>query len=223
MHSRTLGRTGREVSVIGLGTWQLGADWGDVSESDALEVLGASVESGVTFFDTADVYGDGRSEKVISTFRAANRDVPLTVATKMGRRLDQLVEGVVDGVALEHGSRRTVQLHQVERVHAEVAARAVGPGDEVLADVVRRHLVEPTAHLGRDGQRHVGVRRAEAADDLLAATVAVHVGGVEEGDPGLDGGAEHLERVALADVAPVGTELPGAESDDRDGAVGEEG
>ena len=62
MEQRTLGRTGREVSVVGLGTWQLGADWGDVSEDDALAVLEASVEAGVTFFDTADVYGDGRSE-----------------------------------------------------------------------------------------------------------------------------------------------------------------
>ncbi|KQR66056.1 aldo/keto reductase [Frigoribacterium sp. Leaf172] len=90
MHSRTLGRTGRQASVIGLGTWQLGADWGDVTESDALDVLGASVESGVTFFDTADVYGDGRSEQIIGRFRASNPDADITVATKMGRRLDQL-------------------------------------------------------------------------------------------------------------------------------------
>src|SRR5947207_12335706 len=70
MEQRVLGRTGRPVSVIGLGTWQLGADWGNVSESDAMEVLRAAVESGVTFFDTADVYGDGRSERVIGRFLA---------------------------------------------------------------------------------------------------------------------------------------------------------
>jgi aryl-alcohol dehydrogenase-like predicted oxidoreductase len=92
MESRTLGRTGRNVSVIGLGTWQLGADWGDVSEDDALAVLDASVENGVTFFDTADVYGDGRSESLIGRFRAANPDLDLTVATKMGRRVDQTPE-----------------------------------------------------------------------------------------------------------------------------------
>ena len=56
METRTLGRTGRTVSVIGLGTWQLGGDWGNVSEADALAVLEASAEAGVTFFDTADVY-----------------------------------------------------------------------------------------------------------------------------------------------------------------------
>jgi aryl-alcohol dehydrogenase-like predicted oxidoreductase len=92
MESRTLGRTGRNVSVIGLGTWQLGADWGDVSEDDALAVLDASVENGVTFFDTADVYGDGRSESLIGRFRAANPDLDLTVATKMGRRVEQTPE-----------------------------------------------------------------------------------------------------------------------------------
>ena len=65
MERRVLGRTGRLVSVVGLGTWQLGADWGDVDEGDARAVLDASAEAGVTFFDTADVYGDGRSEALI--------------------------------------------------------------------------------------------------------------------------------------------------------------
>ncbi|MFF1635116.1 aldo/keto reductase [Leifsonia sp. NPDC058248] len=86
MQQRTLGRTGREVSVIGLGTWQLGADWGEVSEADALSVLDAAAASGVTFFDTADVYGDGRSEQLIGAFLAARPDAGITVATKMGRR-----------------------------------------------------------------------------------------------------------------------------------------
>lgn len=88
MESRTLGRTGRDVSVIGLGTWQLGADWGEVTEADATAVLEASVEAGVTLFDTADVYGDGRSEQVIGRFAAGRDD--LTVATKMGRRMEQV-------------------------------------------------------------------------------------------------------------------------------------
>jgi aryl-alcohol dehydrogenase-like predicted oxidoreductase len=90
MEERVLGRTERPVSVIGLGTWQLGADWGEVSETAALEVLGAAVESGVTFFDTADVYGDGRSERLIGRFRDENPELPIMVATKMGRRVDQV-------------------------------------------------------------------------------------------------------------------------------------
>jgi len=95
VEQRILGRTGRTVSVIGLGTWQLGADWGDVTESQAREVLDASLRAGVTFFDTADVYGDGRSESIIGGWRAglsdADRDA-ITVATKMGRRAELLPE-----------------------------------------------------------------------------------------------------------------------------------
>jgi aryl-alcohol dehydrogenase-like predicted oxidoreductase len=85
MQRRILGRTGREVSVVGLGTWQLGADWGEVLESEALAVLHAAVDAGVTLVDTADVYGDGRSEKLIGRF-LRDRSESLFVATKMGRR-----------------------------------------------------------------------------------------------------------------------------------------
>jgi aryl-alcohol dehydrogenase-like predicted oxidoreductase len=74
--------------VVGLGTWQLGADWGSVDEQDALAVLAAAVESGVTFLDTADVYGDGRSERLIGQF-LKGRGEQLFVATKMGRRVAQ--------------------------------------------------------------------------------------------------------------------------------------
>ena len=95
MEQRILGRTGRSVSVVGLGTWQLGADWGNVSESEARAVLETSAEQGVTFFDTADVYGDGRSEQVVGRFAAAHPDAGFTVATKMGRRKDQSPENYV--------------------------------------------------------------------------------------------------------------------------------
>ncbi|MBV9446348.1 MAG: aldo/keto reductase [Streptosporangiaceae bacterium] len=92
MEQRSFGRTGRSVSVVGLGTWQLGADWGNVSEDEALALLDASAEEGVTFFDTADVYGDGRSERIIGRFLAGNRGQGVTVATKMGRRVAQVPE-----------------------------------------------------------------------------------------------------------------------------------
>jgi aryl-alcohol dehydrogenase-like predicted oxidoreductase len=89
VEQRILGRTGRTVSVVGLGTWQLGADWGEVTEGSARAVLDAAVESGVTFFDTADVYGDGRSEQLIGRFCASRPELDITVATKMGRRAEQ--------------------------------------------------------------------------------------------------------------------------------------
>ena len=92
MEQHELGRTGRKVSVVGLGTWQLGADWGDVPESDARAVLETAAEEGVTFYDTADVYGDGRSEQIVGRFLADHADAGFTVATKMGRREEQLPE-----------------------------------------------------------------------------------------------------------------------------------
>lgn len=84
MNTRTFGLTGRVVSEVGLGTWQIGGNWGDVTEDVALATLRAAVESGTTLFDTADVYGDGRSEKLIGRFLQETKQ-PLYVATKLGR------------------------------------------------------------------------------------------------------------------------------------------
>jgi len=89
MQQRPLGNTGRSVSALGLGTWQLGADWGEVDEAEALEVLATAADAGVTLFDTADVYGDRRSEQLIGRFLRERGEHGITVATKMGRRLPQ--------------------------------------------------------------------------------------------------------------------------------------
>ncbi|MCL2596037.1 MAG: aldo/keto reductase, partial [Promicromonosporaceae bacterium] len=97
MEQRVLGSAGRSASVVGLGTWQLGADWGEVTDADARAVLEAALASGVTFYDTADVYGDGRSEQTIGRFVAdhGGADSGLFVATKMGRRMAQVPENYV--------------------------------------------------------------------------------------------------------------------------------
>ncbi|HET9105216.1 MAG TPA: aldo/keto reductase [Solirubrobacteraceae bacterium] len=88
MESREIPRLGTSVSVIGLGTWQLGADWGDVDPDAARATLDAAYTAGVTFFDTADVYGDGRSEQFCGALKAEHPEV--FVATKMGRRVEQV-------------------------------------------------------------------------------------------------------------------------------------
>jgi aryl-alcohol dehydrogenase-like predicted oxidoreductase len=93
MRYRTFGRTGWEVSEIGFGAWAIGADWGHVSEADALDALHRSIDLGVNFIDTADVYGDGRSEQLITRV-LKDRGEQVYVATKAGRRLDpHLAEG----------------------------------------------------------------------------------------------------------------------------------
>jgi aryl-alcohol dehydrogenase-like predicted oxidoreductase len=87
VEKRELGRTGRQAGVVGLGAWQLGSDWGEVGEDEALATLSAAADAGVTFIDTADVYGDGRSEQIVGRFLKERPG--LTVATKMGRRVPQ--------------------------------------------------------------------------------------------------------------------------------------
>jgi len=85
MNNRRLGKSGFKVSEVGLGCWQLGADWGNaINQQRAFEILTAAVDNGTTFFDTADVYGDGQSERVIGEF-LRQCDTPIKVATKYGR------------------------------------------------------------------------------------------------------------------------------------------
>jgi len=89
METRTLGRTGRKVSVVGLGAWQIGDDWGTVQEGDAKDVVRSALAAGITLIDTADVYGNGRSERIIGS---VVDDPDVFVATKMGRRVEQRPE-----------------------------------------------------------------------------------------------------------------------------------
>ena len=94
MQLRRLGGTGYQVSEVGLGTWALGSQWGPVSDDDAMGALHAALASGVNFFDTADVYGDGHSERLLARLRRERHGEPFLVATKAGRRLpEQTVEG----------------------------------------------------------------------------------------------------------------------------------
>ncbi|WP_049893607.1 aldo/keto reductase [Halogranum rubrum] len=89
MEQRTLGTTGYRVTEVGLGTWNIGGDWGDVNDEEGREAVRTALDAGIDFLDTADVYGDGKSERNIGTVldeRDAFDDV--TVATKAGRRLD---------------------------------------------------------------------------------------------------------------------------------------
>jgi aryl-alcohol dehydrogenase-like predicted oxidoreductase len=96
MDTRPLGTTGTDVTEVGLGTWEIGGDWGDVAERRAREAIRAALDSGITFLDTADVYGDGRSERLIREV-VADRDEAPFVATKAGRRLDpHLADGYTE-------------------------------------------------------------------------------------------------------------------------------
>ncbi|MFB4281523.1 MULTISPECIES: aldo/keto reductase [unclassified Nonomuraea] len=132
MEERVLGRTGRRVGVVGLGAWQLGADWGQVTEDEAVATLQAAVDGGVTFIDTADVYGDGRSEQIVGRFA---KDRPeLTVATKMGRRMEQIPANYVmsNFRAWNERSRRNLGVDTIDLVQLHCPPTLVYSTDAVF-------------------------------------------------------------------------------------------
>lgn len=88
MKQRKFGHAEKSVSEIGFGAWAIGGSWGDVAESDAKAALHAALDNGTTFIDTADVYGDGRSERIIADVLKERSGPRPFVATKAGRRLD---------------------------------------------------------------------------------------------------------------------------------------
>lgn len=87
MHYRTLGRTGWNISDVGFGAWAIGGSWGQVDDDESMRTLHHALDRGVNFFDTADVYGDGHSERLIARLRRERRE-PFYVATKAGRRFN---------------------------------------------------------------------------------------------------------------------------------------
>ncbi len=84
MNTRKFSKDQCAVSEVGLGCWQIGGNWGDVSDTTAFEILNSAVDEGIMFFDTADVYGGGRSEQLIGDF-LAKRPSPVFMTTKIGR------------------------------------------------------------------------------------------------------------------------------------------
>ncbi|MEU3017845.1 MULTISPECIES: aldo/keto reductase [unclassified Nocardiopsis] len=159
MDTRELGTVGR-VGTVGFGAWQIGSAWGEVSEADAMGALNAAVEGGVTFVDTADVYGDGLSERRIGRLL---RDHPhLTVATKMGRRMAQDPAHYNSGNlrAWNDDSRRNLGVDTVDLVQLHCPPSAVIASDAVFDDL--------DAMVDEGRMRAYGVS-VETCDQALAA------------------------------------------------------
>jgi aryl-alcohol dehydrogenase-like predicted oxidoreductase len=164
VEQRILGRTGRPVSVVGLGTWQLGSDWGDVDETTALDILAASVEAGVTLFDTADVYGDGRSEQLIGRFLREHPDADVLVATKMGRRVDQQPENstLANFRDWNDRSRRNLGVDRLDLVQLHCPPTPVYRSDEVF------DALDTMVDEGRIANYGVSVERTDEAVTAIA-------------------------------------------------------
>jgi aryl-alcohol dehydrogenase-like predicted oxidoreductase len=159
MRTRILGRTGREVSEIGYGAWQIGGDWGDVDEEAALATLRSAAERGVTFFDTADVYGDGRSERIVGRLLRERAADAITVATKMGRRADQTVENYSpeNFRAWNDRSRENLGVERLDLVQLHCPPTALYYHAEVFEDL------DAMVQEGRIAAYGVSVERVEEA------------------------------------------------------------
>jgi len=170
MEQRAIERMGRSFSVVGLGTWQLGADWGTVDAQAARSVLETAVEHGVTFFDTADVYGDGLSERFCAELRARHPEVVL--ATKMGRRVEQLTENYSRAhlLAWNDRSRANLGVEQIDLVQLHCPPDGVYASDEVF-DALDEMVAE-----GRVRAYGVSV---ETCAQALAAIARPHVATVQ--------------------------------------------
>lgn len=116
IETRAFGRTGWNVAEIGFGAWAIGGDWGNVTEAEARDTLLGALESGVTFIDTADVYGDGRSERIIRDTLKEWRGARPIVATKAGRRLSPHVAAGYTRANLEAFVDRSLTNLGVERL-----------------------------------------------------------------------------------------------------------
>ena len=172
METREIPRLRRRVSAVGLGCWQLGADWGNVDESDALAVLHAAADAGVTFFDTADVYGDGRSERLVGQFRAERADDGIFVATKMGRRLEQLPDNYVAANfdAWNDRSRTNLNMDTLDLVQLHCPPTPVYSTDAVY------DALDSLVERGRIGAYGVSV---ETCEEALTALARPHVATVQ--------------------------------------------
>lgn len=116
MKERKFGHAEKSVSEIGFGAWAIGGSWGDVAESDAKAALHAALDSGTTFIDTADVYGDGRSERIIADVLKERSGPRPFVATKAGRRLDPHVAQGYTAANLNAFVDRSLKNLEMERL-----------------------------------------------------------------------------------------------------------
>ncbi len=172
MEQRQIPRLGRAVSCVGFGAWQLGADWGDVPEGDAIAALEAALAAGVTFIDTADVYGDGRSERLIGRVLAAHTGERPFVATKMGRRVP-LVHAEYTGARFREWTDRSRENLGVERLDL---VQLHTPPTAVIEDDALFDELDALVEEGRVGAYGVSV---ETSDQALTAIARPRVATVQ--------------------------------------------
>jgi aryl-alcohol dehydrogenase-like predicted oxidoreductase len=197
MQYRQLGRTDMTVSAISFGAWAIGGTWGPVDDAESMRALHAAVDAGTNFVDTADVYGDGRSERLVARLRRERPGETIHVATKAGRRLPQQTpegysrENLLAWVerSLRNLEMETVDLLQLHCPHPGVydMPEVFGILDElVTAGKIRYYGISvETVDEALRGIRHPNVQtvqvifnmfRLKPAEDLFGRAQARRVG-----------------------------------------------
>ncbi len=169
MKKRSFGNTGWQVGEIGFGAWAIGGSWGNVPEQDAEAALHAALDSGVNFLDTADVYGAGRSERLIARVLTQRGDKDVIVATKAGRGLNPHVAEAYTGEALTHfveGSLERLQNEALDLVQLHCPPTEVYYRPEVFGALDRLVEAGKIKHYG------VSVEKVEEAIKALEYPIA---------------------------------------------------
>ena len=197
MDYRQLGRTDMQVSAISFGTWAIGGEWGPVDDEQSMRALHAAIDEGVNFIDTADIYGDGRSERLVARLRKERPGERIWVATKAGRRLPQQT---CEGYSRENltswidRSLRNLDTEAVDLLQLHCPPSALYRQDDVfgvLDDLVRAGKLRyygvsvETVDEALDAMRHPGVQsiqiifnmfRLKPAERVLPEAAARQVG-----------------------------------------------
>lgn len=172
MRYRPLGRTGWKVSDVSFGAWAIGGMWGQVSDSESLAALNTAIDCGVNFIDTADVYGDGRSERLIAQLKKSRKE-EIIVATKAGRKLpQQTVEGYsrANLTAWVEESLHNLSTDTLDLLQLHCPPTALYDGPEVFG------ILDDLVKAGK--LRYYGVS-VEKVDEAIQATEYPHVQSVQ--------------------------------------------
>ena len=152
MEYRELGRTGWKVSSVSFGAWAIGGSWGTVDDRESIAALNRAIDLGVNFIDTADVYGDGRSERLVAKVRKERKE-NIYVATKAGRRLDPHVAGGYNRANLTAFVERSLKNLDTDAIDILYRSNSIGircPDHPVASLLLRSAncpVVAPSANL----------------------------------------------------------------------------
>ena len=164
MEYRRLGRTGLAVSTVSFGAWAIGGSWGAVDDEESMRTLHAAIDSGVNFIDTADVYGDGRSERLIARLRRERPQDAIYVATKAGRRLPaQTVDGYTRENLVEWVDRslRNLEVDTIDLLQLHC------PPSPVFGDATVYGILDQLVAAGKIRYYGVSVERVDEALEAI--------------------------------------------------------